>query len=94
MREQIANGAGWIKIYAYRRYYLDKDGGLSSQSIWTPEEIKAIVDETHRLGKKVAAHAIGRNGVKMALDSGCDCIEHGDGFDDTLIAPAARQDAF
>jgi imidazolonepropionase-like amidohydrolase len=94
VREQIANGADWIKIYCDRRYYIDKDGGLSSQPNWTPEEIKAIVDETHRLGKKVAAHAIGRNGIKMALDSGCDSIEHGDGFDDALIAQAARQGTF
>jgi len=94
VREQIANGADWIKIYCDRRYYIDKDGGLSSQPNWTVEEIKAIVDETHRLGKKVAAHAIGRNGIKMALDSGCDSIEHGAGFDDALIAQAARQGAF
>jgi imidazolonepropionase-like amidohydrolase len=94
VREQIANGADWIKIYADRRYYVDKDGGLSSQPNWTVDEIKAIVDETHRLGKKVAAHAIGRNGIKMALDYGCDSIEHGDGFDDALIAQAARQGAF
>jgi imidazolonepropionase-like amidohydrolase len=94
VREQIANGADWIKIYCDRRYYVDKDGGLSSQPNWTVEEIKAIVDETHRLGKKVAAHAIGRNGIKMALDSGCDSIEHGDGFDDALIAQAARQGTF
>lgn len=94
VREQIANGADWIKIYCDRRYYIDQDGGLSSQPNWTPEEIKAIVDETHRLGKKVAAHAIGRNGIKMALDSGCDSIEHGDGFDEALIAQAVRQGTF
>ncbi|MDZ7289989.1 MAG: amidohydrolase family protein [candidate division KSB1 bacterium] len=94
VREQIANGADWIKIYCDRRYYIDKDGGLSSQSNWTPDELKAIVDETHRLGKKVAAHAIGRNGIKMALDYGCDTIEHGDGFDDALIAQAVRQGVF
>jgi imidazolonepropionase-like amidohydrolase len=94
VREQIANGADWIKIYADRRYYVDKDGGLSSQPNWTVDEIKAIVDETHRLGKKVAAHAIGRNGIKMALEYGCDSIEHGAGFDDALIAQAARQGTF
>jgi len=94
VREQIANGADWIKIYCDRRYYIDKDGGLSSQPNWTVEEIAAIVDETHRLGKKVAAHAIGRNGIRMALDSGCDSIEHGDGFDDALIAQAVKQGTF
>lgn len=94
VREQIANGADWIKIYADRRYYIDKDGGLYSQTNWTPEELKAIVEETHRLGKKVAAHAIGRNGIKMALDHGCDTIEHGDGFDDALIAQAVKQGTY
>ena len=52
------------------------------------------MDETHRLGKKVAAHAIGRNGIKMALEHRCDSIEHGDGFDDALIALAVKQGTF
>jgi len=94
VREQVANGADWIKLYADSRYYIDKDGGLSSMPNFTDEEMRTIVNEAHRLGKKVAAHAIGRNGIKMALDHGCDTIEHGGGFDDALIAQAIRQGAY
>jgi imidazolonepropionase-like amidohydrolase len=94
VREQVANGADWIKLYADSRYYIDKDGGLSSWTNFTDEEIRTIVNEAHRLGKKVAAHAIGRNGIKMSLDFGCDTIEHGDGFDEALIAQAIKQGVY
>jgi imidazolonepropionase-like amidohydrolase len=94
VREQVANGADWIKLYADSRYYIDKDGGISSMPNFTDEEMRTIVSEAHRLGKKVAAHAIGRNGIKMALDHGCDTIEHGDGFDDALIAQAIKQGVY
>jgi len=94
VREQIAHGADWIKFYADSRYFIDKDGGLSSKTNFTKEEITAIVDEAYRLGVKVAAHAIGRNGIKMALDAGVESIEHGDGFDDALIAQAKAQGAY
>jgi imidazolonepropionase-like amidohydrolase len=52
---------------------------------FTDEEAKAIVDEAHRLGKRVAAHAIGWDGIDAALRAGADTIEHGDGLDDGLI---------
>jgi imidazolonepropionase-like amidohydrolase len=84
VREQVKYGADWIKYYSDRRYYL-KDGALHSWVNFTDEEAKAIVDETHRLGKKVAAHAIGRDGIASALRAGVDSIEHGDGLDDDLI---------
>jgi hypothetical protein len=46
------------------------------------------------LGVKVAAHAIGRNGIQAALDAGVETIEHGTGFDDALIAQAKAQGVF
>src|SRR5437879_9852086 len=58
---------------------------------FTDEEAKAIVDETHRLGKKVAAHAIGSEGIAAALRAGVDTIEHGDGLTDVLMDEMARK---
>ncbi len=84
VREQVKYGADWIKYYSDRRYYL-KDGALHSWVNFTDEEVHALVDEAHRLGRKVAAHAMGREGIESALRAGVDSIEHGDGLDDELM---------
>ena len=84
VREQVKYGADWIKYYSDRRYYL-KEGALHSWVNFTDEEVHALVDEAHRLGRKVAAHAMGREGIESALKAGVDSIEHGDGLDDDLI---------
>ena len=85
VREQISYGADWIKYYSDRRYHFDSDGVLHSMVNFTDEEAKAIVDEAHRLGHKVAAHAIGSDGIAAALSAGVDTIEHGDGLTDALM---------
>jgi imidazolonepropionase-like amidohydrolase len=80
VREQISFGADWIKYYSDRSYHFGEDGVLHSMVNFTDEEAKAIVDETHRLGKKVAAHCIGSDGIAAALRAGVDTVEHGDGL--------------
>ena len=85
VREQISYGADWIKYYSDRRYHFESDGVLHSMVNFTDEEAKAIVDETHRLGHRVAAHAIGSDGIAAALRAGVDTIEHGDGLTDQLL---------
>ncbi|MDQ6872107.1 MAG: amidohydrolase family protein [Gemmatimonadota bacterium] len=85
VREQAKYGADWIKFYADRRYFLAPDGRLRSWVNFTDEELKILVSEAHRLGKKVAAHAIGWDGIDAALRAGVNSIEHGDGLTDDLI---------
>src|SRR5262249_35670283 len=85
VREQIAHGGDWIKVYADRSYFVQKDGALSSIPTFTPEEMKAIVDEAHRLRHKVAAHAMARPGIENALSAGVDSIEHGISIDSDLL---------
>src|SRR6267154_1285695 len=94
VREQIMYGADWIKYYSDRKYHFEADGVLHSMVNFTDEEAKAIVDETHRLGKKVAAHAIGSDGIAAALRAGVDTIEHGDGLTDALIDELARKGVY
>ena len=94
VREQVMYGADWIKYYSDRRYHFEADGVLHSMVNFTDEEAKAIVDETHRLGKKVAAHAIGSDGIAAALRAGVDTIEHGDGLTDALIDEIARKGVY
>src|ERR1700716_1881516 len=94
VREQVMYGADWIKYYSDRRYHFEADDVLHSMVNFTDEEAKAIVEETHRLGKKVAAHAIGSDGIAAALRAGVDTIEHGDGLTDALIDEIAKKGVF
>jgi imidazolonepropionase-like amidohydrolase len=94
VREQIMYGADWIKYYSDRRYHFENDGVLHSMVNFTDEEAKAIVAETHRLGKKVAAHAIGSDGIAAALRAGVDTVEHGDGLTDALIDELVKKGAY
>ena len=90
-REQLDHGADWIKVYMTHRSWVGKNGELVSQPTLTVEELKAIVDEAHGWGKKVACHAYGGIGLHRALDGGCDSIEHGLDLDDAAIAQMLKQ---
>ena len=90
-REQLDAGADWIKVYMTHRSWVDKDGHLQSQPTLTLDEIKAVVDEAHGWGKKVACHAYNGIGMQRALDGGCDSIEHGLELTDANIAQMVRQ---
>jgi imidazolonepropionase-like amidohydrolase len=90
-REQLDHGADWIKVYMTHRSWVGKNSELVSQPTLTVEELKAIVDETHGWGRKVACHAYSGIGLHRALDGGCDSIEHGLDLDDAAIAQMLKQ---
>jgi imidazolonepropionase-like amidohydrolase len=90
-REQLDHGADWIKVYMTHRSWVGKNGELASQPTLTVEELKAIVDEAHGWGKKVACHAYSGIGLQRALDGGCDSIEHGLQISDAQIAQMLKQ---
>src|SRR6476469_8335761 len=90
-REQLDHGADWIKVYMTHRSWVGDNGELVSQPTLTVEELKAVVDETHGWGKKVACHAYGGIGLQRALDGGCDSIEHGLLMSDAQIAQMLKQ---
>jgi imidazolonepropionase-like amidohydrolase len=90
-RQQLDHGADWIKVYMTHRSWVDAAGNLASQPTLTVEELRAIVDETHGWGRKVACHAYGGIGLQRALDGGCDSIEHGLDLTDAQIAQMLRQ---
>jgi len=90
-REQLDHGADWIKVYMTHRSWVDKQDHLVSQPTLTVEELRAIVDEAHGWGKKVACHAYNGEGLQRGLDGGCDSIEHGLDISDAQIAQMARQ---
>lgn len=85
VRDQIDHGADWIKVYVERSYYPTEDGSFRGLPNFTPEELKAIVDQAHRTRRRVAAHSITPTGHHLALAAGVDSIEHGDVLDEASI---------
>ena len=83
VRYQIKHGAELIKVCA--------SGGIMSHTgpagakQYSDEELGAIVDEAHRRGLKVAAHAHGDDAIRAAIEAGIDCIEHGSLMSDETL---------
>ena len=79
-REQLKAGAGWIKLMA--------TGGVMTKGVepgspqLTEEELRAAIEEAHKVGAKTFTHAQGMTGIKNALRAGIDSIEHGFFMDD------------
>jgi len=94
VREQVRNGADLIKFYADRRYFIGPDSLLHSQPNYTEEEARALVEEAHRLGRPVAAHAVGQEGIDLALRVGVNTIEHAQGMTDALARRMAQQGVY
>lgn len=84
VRENIKYGSDLIKVCATGGVLSLGDNPQHSQ--FTLEEMKAIVADAHRLGRKVAAHAHGAEGIRWAAEAGVDSIEHGSYIDDAGIA--------
>ncbi len=85
VREQIAHGADWIKLYAAYEFRFTKDGKMVIPPTFTAEEVAAIVDEAHKKGHKVSCHAFGGEGLRNCLNAGVESIEHGVDLDDSDI---------
>lgn len=84
VRENIKYGSDLIKVCATGGVLSFGDNPQASQ--YTLEEMKAIVADAHRLGRKVAAHAHGSQGILWAAEAGVDSVEHGSYIDDAGIA--------
>jgi imidazolonepropionase-like amidohydrolase len=82
VREQIAAGADWIKLYAdYRRR-----GGEAATPTFSDAELRAAVEEAASAGRRVAVHATTDEGMRRAVTAGAATIEHGDGASDATLA--------
>src|SRR5260221_4065892 len=93
-REQISHGADWIKVYSDRSYFVRPDGVLDDIPTFTLDELRAIVDETHRQRHKVASHAMALNGVHNSVEAGVDSIEHGNYIAEADLKTMAQKGIF
>ncbi len=92
VRENIKYGSDLIKVCATGGVLSKGDDPQASQ--YTLEEMKAIVADAHRLGRKVAAHAHGAQGILWASQAGVDSIEHGSYIDDAGIAEMKKNGTY
>jgi imidazolonepropionase-like amidohydrolase len=87
VEERVKAGADWIKVFGSRGGFENVEG---TQTV-TFEEMKAIVDTAHALGRKVAIHSYGASGVRDAVRAGADSVEHGADIDNETFAEMARR---
>ena len=96
VQEQIAHGADWIKLFPTGAYSFDAAGKASYVLTYPMPVLQALIDETHRLGKKAACHVLGGEGQRNAIVAGCDTIEHAFGLDqkqaDMMVAKGLYYD--
>lgn len=87
VEDRVKAGVDWIKVFGSRGGFEVVDG---TQTV-TFDEMKAVVDAAHALGKKVAIHSYGAGGVRDAVRAGADSVEHGADVDDETLADMARR---
>lgn len=87
VEERVKAGVDWIKVFGSRGGFENVDG---TQTV-TFEEMKAVVETAHALGKKVAIHSYGASGVRDAVRAGADSVEHGADVDDETLADMAKR---
>jgi len=92
VREQVRRGADHIKLTATAGVLSNTAAGLEQQ--FFEDELKAIMDATHAMGRKATAHAHGVNGINAALRAGVDAIEHGTYLDKESIRLFKRNNAY
>ena len=81
VREQIAHGADWIKLFPTGAYSFTPTGKAEYVVTYPLPVVQALVDETHKLGHKAGCHVYGGEGQRNAIIAGCDTIEHAFGLD-------------
>jgi imidazolonepropionase-like amidohydrolase len=87
VRQQIAAGVDWIKLYAST----GTDDDVTGFETFNYDEIKAAVDTAHQFGKRIAIHSYGPDGARDAVRAGTDTLEHATDMDDATIAELVRK---
>jgi imidazolonepropionase-like amidohydrolase len=80
VRDQIAGGADWIKLFPGGAYSFSATGEPQYVTTYPMAVLQALIDETHRLGKKTGCHVFGGLGLQQTIDAGCNTVEHAYGL--------------
>ena len=76
VREHVAHGVDWIKLYPGGNWTFRPDGEVDFVTTYPLPVLQALIDETHRLKRKTACHVFGGEGLRNAITAGCDTVEH------------------
>ena len=87
VREQARAGDGWVKLVGD---WIDREVG-DLAPVWPDDVLAAAIDVAHAEGARVTAHVFGTDALPGLIGAGIDCIEHGTGLTDDLIAEMARR---
>jgi imidazolonepropionase-like amidohydrolase len=87
VRQQIAAGVDWIKMFGSTGSFED----VTQNQTFTFDEMKAAVDTAHALGKRIAIHSYGPDGARDAVRAGADSVEHATDMDEATIAEMAKR---
>jgi imidazolonepropionase-like amidohydrolase len=90
VRQQIAAGADWIKMFGST----GTDDDVTGFQTYNFEEMKAAVDTAHQFGKKIAIHSYGPDGARDAVRAGTDSLEHATDMDDATIQEMVRRGTY
>ncbi|MGI5128979.1 amidohydrolase family protein [Pseudonocardia sp. CA-107938] len=85
--EQAAAGDGWVKLVGD---WIDRDEG-DLAPLWPDDVLVAAIDAAHAAGARVTAHVFGASAMPGLIRAGIDCLEHGTGLTDDLIAEMAAR---
>ncbi|HEY7447552.1 MAG TPA: amidohydrolase family protein [Vicinamibacterales bacterium] len=96
VREHVDRGVDWIKLYPTGAYSFSATGEAQYVLMYPLPILQALIEETHRLGRKAGCHAFGGDGLQFAITAGCDTIEHGYGLTqaqlDTMVKKGLAYD--
>jgi len=96
VREHVERGVDWIKLFPGGAYSFTPTGDVNYVTTYPLAVLQALIDETHRLGKKAGCHVFGGEGLKNTITAGCDSVEHAFGLTqeqaDTIVSKKLAYD--
>jgi imidazolonepropionase-like amidohydrolase len=91
VREHVERGVDWIKLYPTGGYSFTSTGDAQYVLMYPLPVLQALIEETHRLGKKAGCHAFGGEGLQHSITAGCDSVEHGYGLTQSQLDTMVRK---
>ena len=94
VREHVERGVDWIKLYPTGNYSFTPTGETRYVQMYPEPVLQALIDESHRLGRRTACHSMGGEGLQFTITAGCDTVEHAFGLTQAQADEMVRKQLF